>query len=221
MSKYSPLISRTLKKLSQEQLDQFSDEDWEALLELASTDLEDQEKQLSQSLSRTSNRFDRNRNEAIVVRAIEPGRSGRVRFAGSWWSAQSEQQSTFLPGEIVEVVGRRNLTLLIQPVKASSQNKEAASQQISEKIDFPIQLTKTSNQATEAKFQQADKVSANGLSPVHSFIQKGDRIIAFASGGAFAGGLIAQIPGAIIGAVAGAMFGWFESSKIAKTSEEP
>lgn len=52
-----------------------------------------------------------------------------------------------------------------------------------------------------------------------SFWQNGDRAIAFASGGAFLGGLIAQVPGAIVGALAGAIFGWFEKDKPANSSE--
>lgn len=42
--------------------------------------------------------------------------------------------------------------------------------------------------------------------------ERGDRVLAFSAGGAFLGGLLAQIPGAVIGAFAGAMFGWFENT---------
>lgn len=49
--------------------------------------------------------------------------------------------------------------------------------------------------------------------------RSGDRAIAFAAGGAFFGGLIAQIPGAVVGALAGTMFGWFEKGKPANSSE--
>ena len=44
----------------------------------------------------------------------------------------------------------------------------------------------------------------------------GDRIIAMASGGAFLGGLTAQVPGAIIGAMLGAIFGYFAKPKMAE-----
>nr|MDJ0581728.1 hypothetical protein [Crocosphaera sp.] len=37
--------------------------------------------------------------------------------------------------------------------------------------------------------------------------KRGNKILAFASGGAFLGGLIAQIPGSIIGAVIAAIYG--------------
>lgn len=39
---------------------------------------------------------------------------------------------------------------------------------------------------------------------------RGEQMIALASGGAFLGGLIAQAPGAVIGAFLGATFGWFK-----------
>ena len=42
-----------------------------------------------------------------------------------------------------------------------------------------------------------------------SIFEKGDQIIAFAAGGGFAGGLIAQVPGAVIGALSGVVFGIF------------
>jgi hypothetical protein len=42
-----------------------------------------------------------------------------------------------------------------------------------------------------------------------NILEKGNRIIAFASGGAFLGGLIAQVPGAIAGAIIAAIYGTF------------
>lgn len=56
------------------------------------------------------------KSEAIVVKAIEPFRVGRIRFQGSWWSARCNQDITLRPGELVRVVGRQNITLLVEPM---------------------------------------------------------------------------------------------------------
>lgn len=54
--------------------------------------------------------------KAIVDAIIEPSKNGRVRFQGSWWSARCEQETTIFPGEMVRVVGRQNITLIVEPV---------------------------------------------------------------------------------------------------------
>lgn len=56
---------------------------------------------------------------------------------------------------------------------------------------------------------------------IKQIFERGDRMIAYASGAAFLGGLIAQIPGAIIGALAGALFGLLGKDKAAKPSANP
>jgi membrane-bound ClpP family serine protease len=55
--------------------------------------------------------------EAIVSATILPRQPGRVRFQGTWWPARCEQELTLLAGEVVYVVGRENITLLVQPIR--------------------------------------------------------------------------------------------------------
>ena len=56
------------------------------------------------------------KHEAKVVKAIEPLKTGQIRFQGSWWSARCQQDIILQPGELVNVVGRQNITLLVEPV---------------------------------------------------------------------------------------------------------
>jgi membrane protein implicated in regulation of membrane protease activity len=55
-------------------------------------------------------------NEAVVEKAIQPGKPGRVKYQGVWWSARCLENVTLLPEQTVTVVGRMNLTLLVQPI---------------------------------------------------------------------------------------------------------
>ena len=55
-------------------------------------------------------------DEAIVDATIQPGKSGRVKYRGSWWSARCEQNITLAPKQTVAVIGRSNITLLVQPI---------------------------------------------------------------------------------------------------------
>ncbi|EKQ67645.1 membrane protein implicated in regulation of membrane protease activity [Leptolyngbyaceae cyanobacterium JSC-12] len=54
--------------------------------------------------------------KGIVSETIAPHQTGRVRFQGSWWSALCEQEVTLPPGKMVQVIGRQNITLLVQPL---------------------------------------------------------------------------------------------------------
>ncbi|PSB29792.1 NfeD family protein [Stenomitos frigidus] len=53
--------------------------------------------------------------EAIVTRTIAPGRRGQVQCQGSWWTAKSVQGLTLLPGKVVYVISRQNITLYVEP----------------------------------------------------------------------------------------------------------
>lgn len=59
------------------------------------------------------------RGRAIVSETIAPRARGRVHFQGSWWPAQCEQDITLIVGEVVQVIGRQNITLLVRAVRSS------------------------------------------------------------------------------------------------------
>jgi len=55
-------------------------------------------------------------NKAVVTNTIEPGKSGQVRFQGSWWNARCEQNLTLTPGQTVYVISDPNsMPLIIEP----------------------------------------------------------------------------------------------------------
>ncbi|MDX2214572.1 MAG: NfeD family protein [Oculatellaceae cyanobacterium bins.114] len=56
--------------------------------------------------------------QAMVDQPIQPGAPGRVKFQGSWWPARCEKNLRLMQGEIVRVVGVRNITLLVEPVSS-------------------------------------------------------------------------------------------------------
>jgi Phycobilisome protein len=69
--------------------------------------------------------------------------------------------------------------------------------------------------------KSAQKIKPSKLNSQDIWIS-GEVAIAFASGGAFLGGLIANLPGAVAGALIGGIFGWFTKADAAsypKTSE--
>ena len=55
------------------------------------------------------------KGQAIVEQPISPDRSGRVRFKASRWFARCDQPLTIASGEVVDVIGVQNITLLVEP----------------------------------------------------------------------------------------------------------
>jgi membrane protein implicated in regulation of membrane protease activity len=53
--------------------------------------------------------------EAIVMQVIRPGKQWRVHYSGSYWNARSLQATPLQPGDIVYVIGRQNITLIVEP----------------------------------------------------------------------------------------------------------
>lgn len=53
--------------------------------------------------------------KAVVAKTIQPYKTGRIQFQGSWWFARCDSEITLYPGETVRVIGRQNITLLVEP----------------------------------------------------------------------------------------------------------
>jgi membrane protein implicated in regulation of membrane protease activity len=57
-------------------------------------------------------------NIAVVEKAIVPSYKGRVRYQGISWLAQCEKNIEIASEDRVFVVGRRNITLIVEPLTA-------------------------------------------------------------------------------------------------------
>jgi hypothetical protein len=70
--------------------------------------------------------------------------------------------------------------------------------------------------ATNDWVTTAKKVIFNQTAPKQrsQFLERGDRVVTLASGGAFLGVLIAQIPDAIVGGLLAGIYAWFSASTI-------
>ncbi|GAP97760.1 hypothetical protein [Leptolyngbya sp. NIES-2104] len=73
--------------------------------------------------------------------------------------------------------------------------------------DAILLLTRFSDRTRELFTDPSKRDSAKS-----DFWEKGDRIVTIIAGGAFLGGTIGQVPGAIIGSVLAAIYGWYTSS---------
>jgi membrane protein implicated in regulation of membrane protease activity len=54
-------------------------------------------------------------HEAVVTISICPGKTGQVKFQGSWWNARCTREVTLMPGQTVYVVSRQGNTLYVEP----------------------------------------------------------------------------------------------------------
>jgi hypothetical protein len=76
------------------------------------------------------------------------------------------------------------------------------------RIDTVLVEIKHLQTLSESK-QTSPQVALDSFAMNESFWRRGNRIISFASGGAFLGGFIAQLPGAVLGVIAGTVLGLF------------
>ena len=65
----------------------------------------------------TTQKFDLWKGNSIVTEQICPDRRGRVKFRGSWWFAQCVTGINVSPGVRVNVIGRNEMTLLVEMPK--------------------------------------------------------------------------------------------------------
>lgn len=55
-------------------------------------------------------------NEGIVQQVYRPGEEWIVRVNDVYWHALSPNGSNFLPGDRIQVIGQKNIKLLISPM---------------------------------------------------------------------------------------------------------
>ena len=54
--------------------------------------------------------------EGIVTDIVTEGKEWIVRVHGIYWHARSQSSSSFAPGDIVQVTGRKDVKLFITPM---------------------------------------------------------------------------------------------------------
>lgn len=153
------------------------------------------EKPLSQDLYQEIHRVGRalENHERDVIREIPSLVEQDVVLNELYKSAYRNLQKQYQAQE-------RTKSLAIAVNKATSHDIEIQIAQILNADDIP---TAVKNFVSHLDSQLADR------SKQANFWKRGDRVIALASGGAFLGVLIAQIPGAIIGGLLAAIYAWF------------
>lgn len=60
----------------------------------------------------------------VVTIAIQPNRLGQVKFKGGWWSAKCEQAIVLTQGRLVTILGRDNITLVVEPFGPDPHDEE-------------------------------------------------------------------------------------------------
>ncbi|MEA5462203.1 NfeD family protein [Leptothoe sp. PORK10 BA2] len=64
---------------------------------------------------------DQSEHEAVIEDVLKPGKAWRVRYKASFWKACSNHADLdLLPQDTVHVIGRQNLTLIIQAPQGSA-----------------------------------------------------------------------------------------------------
>ena len=95
------------------------------------------------------------KGQAIVEQPISPDRSGRVRFKASRWFARCDQPLSIASGEVVDVIGVQNITLLVEPavLLTASKNGLARLQAALMRDDrlFPLESANAVAVASEAQ----------------------------------------------------------------------
>ena len=70
----------------------------------------------SKLMSHTSETSPYSASLAIVSDDILPYQVGRVSFQSSWWPALCQKNIRIVSGTTVRVIGRSNITLIVEPV---------------------------------------------------------------------------------------------------------
>lgn len=55
--------------------------------------------------------------EGVVDEVVHQGREWRIQFQASYWTARSHHLITLVPGDLVRIIGRDNITLLVESVR--------------------------------------------------------------------------------------------------------
>lgn len=73
--------------------------------------------ELDTSVKASFDQYPYSTGEAIVEEMIFIGQTGRVYYDGSSWPARCNYPTIVSPGTRVRVIGRKNITLLIEPIQ--------------------------------------------------------------------------------------------------------